>query len=120
MLASELAFCAGLLGEAVDHGEAQARAGSQRLGREKRIECARRHLRGHPRSRVGHADLHVLPGHHVALPCLPLVKPGVLGLDHQLTAVRHRVTGVYAKIEDRIVQLAGIAEGGPQAAREHR
>ncbi len=48
-----------------------------------------------------------------------VVEMGVGGLDREPPAVGHRVAGVDGEVEDRVLELVGVAEGQPQAAGHH-
>ena len=110
----------GLLGEAVDHRQAESGALSDRLGGEERVEGAGDHLRRHAGAAVADAQRDVLPGRQLALARRPLVEPAVAGLDGQPAAGRHRVARIDAQVEQRVLELARVDEGAPQpAGRDH-
>jgi hypothetical protein len=108
-----------LLGEAVDHGQPQARAHADGLGREEGVEGARHHLRGHAHAVVAHGERHVLPHRQVAPARGARVDPAVGGFNHQLAALGHGVARVDAQVEQRVLQLPGVGVHVPQPDRGH-
>ena len=106
-----------LLGEAIDHRQAEAGALADRFRCEERLEHPRDHLRRHAGAGVGHGNRQVLPRRHVVRARRPLIQPLVGGLDGDATAVRHRVAGVDAQVEQRVLELRGIDQRGPEAGR---
>ena len=105
--------------EAVDHRQAEARALADRLRREERVERLGDDIRAHAGAGIGHAEREVLAGIEVALLGATVVEPFVGGLDGDAPAIRHRVAGVDAEVEQRILELARIDQHRPQPARGH-
>src|SRR5262249_53551745 len=118
-LAVDLDMAAGLLDEAIDLAEAEARAASLGLGREERLEGARDDVRAPAAAGVADAAHAVLArGDLAVLRGIGVVEEGVGDLDGELAAVRHRVARVDGEIEQRALELARIDEGIPQPARD--
>ncbi len=105
-------LAAGLPGEAVDHGQAQARALPDRLGGEERVERLGDHVRGHAGAGVADAQRDVGSGRQLALLRRPPVQPHLPGLDRQPSAVRHGVARVDAQVEQRVLELVRIDQDG--------
>ena len=120
-LAVDLHVAAGLLDEAVDLREAEAGALADILGGEERLEGAGRIIARLMPTPVSVIDTtHILPGRDLGLRSgIGLVEIGIGGLDRELAAVRHRVAGVDREVQDRALELVGIGEAAPQAARQH-
>ncbi len=113
-LAVDLAVAIGLPGEAVDHRQAKPRALADRLGGEERVEGALDHLGRHAGTGVGDADADVLAGTHAArVGSVGAVEVCVAGLDGERATVGHGVAGIDDQVEDRALELVGVAQREP-------
>src|SRR3974390_674047 len=98
-----------LLNDAVGHRQAQpcasavAAAGLLALGGEERIVDAVNVFLRDAATSVGHGDAHVV---------------SVAGRDGKCSAGRHSVFGIQEKIEEHLLQLAGVAEDWRQAGMQ--
>ena len=108
-LAVELDVAARLLDEAVDHAEAEARPGADRLGGEERLEGLAPHLFRHARPGVGDGDQHIAAGADLG------VHLGIVGVeadkadvDGELAPAGHGVAGVDSEIEHCVLQLGRV------------
>ena len=108
---------AGLFDEAVNLAQPESGALAGFFGREKRLKGALDHVVRHARAGIGHGDLHVLAGLHVAtLAAIAVVEIGVAGLDGQFAAFRHGVAGVHRKIENGGFEFGSVGLDRPHAA----
>ena len=108
-----------LLGEAVDHGEAEAGALSVRLRGEERLHHPRQDLRRHAAAGIGHRDDHVAARHHHLVESRVLVlDEEVLGLHGDRAAARHGVAGVQEDVEQRHLGLGRVDAGVPEVRGE--
>ena len=96
---STLDSTAGLLSEAVDLRQAKPGTLAHVLGREERLERARLYFRRH-------ADAVVGDGNPDELACYTAID--VFGRDRDDPAVRHRVAGVHAEVDDSELELARV------------
>ena len=65
---------------------------------------------------IGNADRDISSGFHLRVGGgISIVERGVARLDGQAPAVRHRVAPVCDKVENRVLQLAGVDHAFPQA-----
>lgn len=106
-------LAAGLLGEAVDHRQAQAGALADKLGGVERLEGVGHDVRRHTGAGVGDAQAQVGTFGEVEGARGVAVEPAVAGLQGDATALGHGVAGVDAQVEQRVFQLADVNEGGP-------
>ena len=119
-LAVDFHMPARLLDEAVDLRKPQARAVSDVLGREERIEGLGLHLRRHSAAGVRHGQHDILAGHHFGLRGgVFFIEMNIRGFDRQLAAIRHRVARIDGEIEDRELELIGIGMRPPNAAAQN-
>ena len=51
---------------------------------------------------------------------IAIVEMGVLRLDRQLSAIRHRVARIDREIQDHVLELIGVGVDPPQPASQHR
>ena len=78
---------AGLLGESVNHAEAEAGAFAHLLGGEERLEGAAGDLGRHAGAGIGHGDHDVIAGPRLAVDVhIGFTERGILHLDRQLAA----------------------------------
>lgn len=106
-------LAAGLLGEAVDHGQAQAGALADGFGGEEGFEHVGHDVGGHAGAGVGDAQAQVGAFGQVVGAGGGGVEPVVAGLQLDAAALGHGVAGVDAQIEQGVFQLADVDEGGP-------
>src|SRR5690242_1888497 len=93
--------------DAVDSGESQPSAFSAFFGGEERFKDMGQNSGIHPRSGVGYGEEHVISDPRTRMgPGISLVQSGVGGLDFQLAAGGHGVTGIDRQIHDDLVDLA--------------
>ena len=77
--------------------------------------------RGHAGSGVGHREEHVLAGRDPFVARgVAIVEMRVLGLDGQMSAVRHGVAGVDHEVDDHVLELVGVDADAPQTPGQHR
>ena len=115
----DLYVTAGLFDEAEHLRQAEARALTRILGGEKRIEGFRQHFRGHSGARIRDGDQHVLAGRDAGMkPRVAVVEMAIGRLDRQTAAFGHRISGVDAKIEYRVLELGRIRHGLPKTAAQ--
>ena len=112
-------MAAGLPRETVDHGEAEAGALADRLGREERLEHLGGEFGGHADAGVGHAEGEILARRHVVARGGMAVEPFVVGLDRDAAAVGHGVAGVDAEVQQRVLELWRVDQSRPQPRRAH-
>ena len=105
----DLDRAARLLGEAVDHGQAEPGALALFLGGEERVHHPRQHLGGHAGARIGDAE-----ADGAARPLAPLVARG----DGDAPALRHRVAGVDEHVEQGDLGLGPVDPAGPEIGGE--
>ena len=100
---------AGAGDDPVDGGEAEAGAFAFALGGEERLEGPLDRLLVHADAGVAHfqADVAARLGVGVHVGVL-LVEVGLVDLDHQAPAVRHRVASVDGQVDQHLLDLAGI------------
>ncbi len=102
-----------LIGEAIDHREAQSGALADRLGGEERVEGLGEQVRQHTGSGVGHADRHISAGRAAAMGGrVGVVEMYVCGFDEEPAPVRHGVTGIDRQVGNGAFELVGIAARG--------
>ena len=120
-LAVDFDVSAGLLKEAVNHGEAQARALVLRLGREEWLIDPFQDVWRNAGARIGHRDHHILPRRQIVmLADILVVEEGIAGFDRQPAFAVHRVAGVDRKVQNRILQLIRVDEAIPQPTGDYR
>ena len=84
---ADLHRAAGLLGESVDHAEAEAGALAHLLGGEERLEGAAGDLGRHAGAGIGHGDHDVVAGPRLAVDVhIGFTERGIVHLDRQLAA----------------------------------
>ena len=106
---------AGLLDDAVDGGQAQARALAHRLGGEEGIEDLALDLLGHADAGIGHFDADIVAGRHDrGAQRRRLGHRLVGGLDGDGAALRHGVAGIDHQIDDGVAKLRLVGMNRPE------
>ena len=100
--------------ETIDHGESQAGAFAERLGREEGVECACDHLGRHTSARVSHRQGHILAGIQITSRCLTLIERLVCRADGDAAAVGHGIPCIDTEVQKRILELIGVHQGQPK------
>ncbi len=104
----------GLLGIAVDHGQAQAGALADGLGGEEGIEGARHDLGRHPGAVVGDQQRHVVTGTHRIQAIATLGKVDITRFDADGPAVGQGIASVDDQVEQGALQLVPVRQGLPE------
>ena len=121
LLAVDPDGAAGLLGEAVDHAEAEPGAAAYPLGGEERLEHAIADVGRDAVTGVADGDHHELPGLHLAVGgSRGFVERHVGGLDRELAAAAHGIARIDREIDDGRRKLRGIGQHAPGVGCEHR
>src|SRR6185503_12043525 len=89
--------------EAVDHGQAEPRSLTGRLGREERLEHTLERRLVDADAGVADTYAYVLPRLETALARRPLIEPLVLRLDRDPADVGHRIARVDAQVQQRVL-----------------
>ena len=110
---SIVTLTAGLLREAVDLRQAQARALADVLGGEERLEHARQHLGRHSAARVGDGELHEV-GRQAIVAASARSPAAMVMMPPSGIASR----AFSAQVQDRQLELAGVDLDGPQVGAE--
>jgi hypothetical protein len=115
--ALQLDIAAKPLDEMLGHREPHARSPARRLGGVEGIEGLLCHLGGHAAAGVGDPNADVASLTQI---CPLGAELGMIGLDDQPAAAGHRVSGIDRQIEQRVLELVGVANsrGWPLGQRE--
>src|SRR6185312_4309052 len=103
----------GLLCKSVDHGEAQASALTKRLGCIEGIKGSLNDLVAHSRSRVGYLQTDIFAWSHFVGKGFDILQETIFSSYLDLAAVRHRIAGVNAKVEQGVFDLVRINKRDP-------
>ena len=100
---------AGLLDDAVDRGQAEARALADFLGREERLEDLVDDVGRNAGAGVAHLDQHVVGARHALVgERAAFARRHVGGAHGELAAVRHGVARVDREIDDHLLELGEV------------
>src|SRR5579871_1759024 len=118
--AVDLHMAARLLNKSVDLRETEAGSVADALGCKERIERFRPDLGRHPRPGIRYGEHHILAWHDLSL-CggVSLVEVNVRGLKRELSPIRHRISSIYRKVENRKLELIRIDMCAPYTAPQH-
>ena len=98
-----------LLDDSVCGGQAQTRSLPDLLGREEGLEHAGQRGGVHPRAGVAHREEDVGAGpESTARGAALLSQLHIGGLDGEDTALGHRIASVYGKVDENLLDLAGV------------
>ncbi|MNS80419.1 hypothetical protein D3C72_1140980 [compost metagenome] len=104
-----------LLGEPVDHRQAQPRALAQGLGGEEGIEGMGQHVRRHPAAHVRDGDFNELSWADAGIRTQRgLIQLRIQCRNGQLAAIGHGVASVDDQVQQRILKLIAVAPHRPQ------
>lgn len=107
-----------LFHKSIQHREPKACALTQGLGGEEGVKGLFDDVGRHPDAGIGHRNRYILTGVHLtALGArIRIIQMCIGGLDGQPATLGHGIATVDGKIQDRTLELIGIAKGEPQAA----
>ena len=90
-------------------GHSQTGSLSHLFGGEKRLKDMPHRFPVHPRSVIADAQLDVMTGCKVeVIPTIEFIDGNVPGFDRQLSAMRHRVTGIHRQVDQDLFDLGRI------------
>ena len=119
--AVDFRMSAGLLHEPIDLRQAEAGALAGALGGEERVERLGQHVLGHANSGIADEQSDILARLKVGIRgSIGIIEKAIRRLDGELSAIGHRIARVEGQVDDRILELIGVDEAGPQAPGLHR
>ncbi len=109
----------GLLDEAKDHTETEARALADFLGGKEGIEDLFQVAGGNPGAGIAHGNHDIVSHRDLAVHArIVFIEINVVGLDYELAAGRHGIAGIQRKVQYGCRELAWIDQGCPCVLRK--
>ena len=110
-------IAAGLLDDAVDHGEAKTRAFADLLRREERLEDLVLHLRRDAMAEILDLDRDIFGrGQRIVVEGGAFGRRHIAGAQRDLAAVRHGVARIDDQIDDDLFELIDVGLDEPEIA----